>query len=128
MKRIALVPVLLALAAVAGGTLPASGEEKAQDTPVSFTKDIAPIIKASCEKCHNEKKSKGKLIMTSYAAMKKGGKNGPLWVEGDPDKSAIIKSVSGPEPEMPEEGDPLKPEQIKLLARWIKEGAKDDTK
>ena len=29
---------------------------------------------------------------------------------------------------MPEDGDPLKPEQVALIARWIKEGAKDDSK
>ncbi len=99
----------------------------AQDKPVSYTKDIVPIIKASCEKCHNPKKAKGKLDMTTYALFKKGGKEGQPWVDGDPDKSMIIKMVSGKEPEMPEEGDPLKPEQIALLSRWIKEGAKDDT-
>jgi mono/diheme cytochrome c family protein len=118
MKRILSVVGLLGLLAPAG---------LAQDKPVSYTKDIAPIFKATCEKCHNPKKAKGKLDMSTYAALAKGGKEGKPWVAGDPDKSLIIKSISGKEPEMPEEGDPLKPEQIALIARWIKEGAKDDS-
>ena len=36
--------------------------------------------------------------------------------------------VKGPEPEMPEDGDPLTAEQVALIGRWIKQGAKDDSK
>ena len=100
----------------------------AQDKPVSFMADIVPIFKASCNECHNPKKAKGKLDMSTYAALKKGGKKGTPWKEGDPDKSLLVEVVKGPMPEMPEDGDPLKPEQVALIARWIKEGAKDDTK
>jgi hypothetical protein len=32
--------------------------------------------------------------------------------------------VGGKEPEMPEKGDPLKPEQVEILTRWIQQGAK----
>jgi mono/diheme cytochrome c family protein len=121
MKSIAWVAGLLGLAVSV--TSPAA----AQDKPVSYTKDIAPIFKAACEKCHNDKKTKGKLNMTTYTLLKKGGKEGQPWVDGDPEKSMIVKMISGKEPEMPEEGDPLKPEQIALISKWIKEGAKDDT-
>jgi mono/diheme cytochrome c family protein len=114
----------LALAVV----LSASSGARAQDKPVSFSADIVPIFKASCNECHNPKKAKGKLDMSSYAALKKGGKKGTPWKEGDPDKSLLVEVVKGPMPEMPEDGDPLKPEQVALIARWIKEGAKDDTK
>ena len=31
-------------------------------------------------------------------------------VAGDPGKSLLVKVISGPEPEMPEDGDPLKPD------------------
>ena len=115
---------LVALALVAVLTTSAA----AQDKPVSYTADIVPIFKASCNECHNPKKAKGKLDMSSFAALKKGGKKGTPWKEGDPDKSLLVEVVKGPMPEMPEDGDPLKPEQVALIARWIKEGAKDDTK
>lgn len=112
---------LLALLLLAG---PAA--VTAQDKPVSYKNDIAPIFKASCNECHNEKKKKGKLDMSSYDALVKGGKKGKPWKDGDPDKSMLVEMIKGDKPEMPEDGDPLKPEQVALIARWIKEGAKGD--
>jgi mono/diheme cytochrome c family protein len=100
----------------------------AQDKPVSYKNDIVPIFKASCNECHNEKKKKGKLDMSNYEALKKGGKKGTPWKDNDPAKSLLVEVISGDKPEMPEDGEPLKKEQVELIARWIKEGAKDDSK
>src|SRR5687768_3722633 len=99
------------------------GEEK----PVSFHNDLRPIFNASCNACHKPEKTKGDLDMTTHAALLKGGKHGSTVVAGDPGKSKIIEMVSGDEPEMPPDGDPLTKEQIGLIERWIKQGAKDDT-
>src|SRR5678816_565194 len=100
---------------------------RADDKPVSYHKDIKPLFTANCNGCHRPEKSKGELDMTSYKLLIKGGKKGTPLVPGDPAASLLVKMISGPEPEMPDEGDPLKPEQVKLVERWIKEGAKDDT-
>lgn len=102
-------------------------EKKGDEKPVSYAKDIVPILKASCAGCHNPQKKKGKLDMTTHAGLMKGGAEGPAIVSGKPEKSHLVEMVSGKEPEMPEKGDPLKPEQVALISRWIKEGAKDDT-
>ena len=40
--------------------------------------------------------------MTSYSMLAKGGKEGVVFVAGQPDKSKLVTMVSGPEPEMPE--------------------------
>ena len=99
----------------------------AQDKkPVSFEKDIVPIFKSSCISCHKPDKKKGKLDMTTYADLLKGGKQGSPVKPGDPAKSLIVEMISGKEPEMPEKGDPLKAEQVELISRWIKEGAKQN--
>src|SRR5678810_950382 len=98
-----------------------------RDKPVSFHKDIKPLFTATCNGCHRPEKSKGDLDMTTHAALMKGGKHGVSVVPGEPTKSKLVEMISGPEPEMPDEGDPLKPEQVKLVERWILEGAKDDT-
>jgi mono/diheme cytochrome c family protein len=99
----------------------------AQDKkPVSFEKDITPIFKASCNKCHKPDKKKGKLDMSTYAELMKGGKQGSPITAGDPKKSLLVEMISGDEPEMPEDGEKLKPEQIELISRWIKEGAKQN--
>ena len=40
-------------------------EEKITDSSSLFTAAIRPILKSTCFSCHNEKKSKGELILTS---------------------------------------------------------------
>jgi WD40 repeat protein/mono/diheme cytochrome c family protein len=99
----------------------------ADDKPVSFHNDIRPIFNAACNACHKPEKLKGDLDMTTHASLLKGGKHGSTVVAGDPAKSKIIEMISGSEPEMPPDDDPLKKEQVALIERWIKEGAKDDT-
>jgi WD40 repeat protein len=39
----------------------------------------------------------------------------------------LIDEISGAEPSMPKEGDPLTSAEVALIQRWISEGAKDDT-
>ena len=113
--------------AVAALVLAVTTSARAEDKPVSYHKDIRPLFTAACNGCHRPEKSKGDLDMTTHAALMKGGKHGTSVVPGDPGKSKLLEMISGPEPEMPDDGDPLKPEQVKLVERWIKEGARDDT-
>ena len=56
-----------------------------------FAKEIAPILEASCVKCHCEAKVKGKLRMDTKEMAMKGGKETKLIVAGKPDESALIK-------------------------------------
>src|SRR5689334_8808874 len=97
------------------------------DKPVSFHNDIRPIFNSSCNACHKPEKLKGELDMTTFAMLMKGGKHGSTVVPGDATKSKLVEKISGDEPDMPPDGDPLKKEQVALIERWIKEGAKDDT-
>ena len=100
----------------------------ADDTkPVSYFHEVVPILKRSCTGCHHPAKLKGELDLTTYESFKKGGKHGASFAPGDPDKSRVIEEISGEEPNMPKEGDPLSKEEIALIERWVKEGAKDDT-
>ena len=97
----------------------------AQDKkPVSFEKDIQPIFKANCISCHKPDKKKGKLDMSTYADLMKGGKQGNPVKPGDPAKSLLVEMISGAEPEMPEKGDKLTEAQVKVISDWIKQGAK----
>jgi mono/diheme cytochrome c family protein len=97
---------------------------RADDKKVSFEKDVMPIFKASCLSCHKADKKKGKLDMSSYAELMKGGKQGSPVKAGDPSKSLIIEMISGKEPEMPEKGDKLSDDQVQVISDWIKQGAK----
>jgi mono/diheme cytochrome c family protein len=111
---------------VASAPAPAQDKKKPDAAGVSFAKDVAPILKASCSKCHDAKNKKGSLDMTSYDTLKKGGKGGAAFTAGDPDKSAIVTAISGDKPDMPKKADPLKKDQVDLIAKWIKEGAKNN--
>jgi hypothetical protein len=102
------------------GTLAVHAQE------VSFQRDVWPIFKRHCVGCHSEKKDKGGLRMDDVALLLKGGKTGPLLVAGHPEKSLLISQVSGDKPEMPENEPPLTAPKVKVLERWIAQGAKID--
>lgn len=95
--------------------------------PVSYRQDIVPILKANCVSCHRPAKLKGGLDLSSFESFKKGGKHGSPFQPGAPSKSRVIQAVSGPEPEMPLEGEPLTRLEIKTLTAWINQGAKEDS-
>jgi dipeptidyl aminopeptidase/acylaminoacyl peptidase len=99
----------------------------AQDKPVSYFRDIRPIFNSNCNACHKPEKNKGELDMTSFASLMKGGKHGPAVAPGAPDKSKLVEMISGSDPDMPKDADPLRKEQISLIEKWITQGAKDDT-
>ncbi len=98
--------------------------------PVDFARDVRPLFKGVCYECHNEDKQKGDLRMDTREDLLKGGASGPGAVPGDAEKSAIIQRVLGlgeadgkPKPQMPKKHDPLTPEQVELLERWVVQGA-----
>lgn len=97
------------------------------EEPVSYYKDLVPIMKRSCTGCHHPGKLKGDLDLTSHAAFAKGGKHGASFKAGNPKDSSVIDEISGEEPSMPKEGDPLTKAEVALFTRWIQEGAADDT-
>ncbi len=97
------------------------------DAPVSWFKDVNPIFKRSCNGCHNPNKLKGEVDTSTYTGLLKPGKHGPNFVAGQSDKSLLCLQVAGKEPEMPKEGDALSADEVALIARWIQQGAIDDT-
>src|SRR5207244_4326370 len=54
------------------GPAPAAHAQETKGA-VSFINDVAPILKENCFACHDAKKKKGKLEMTSYETIRKGG-------------------------------------------------------
>src|SRR5262245_64426482 len=78
--------------------------------PVSFMKDVAPILVQNCIACHNPKKSESKYTMTTFAQLAKGGQQGEgLTLEpGDPDASLLVELIRPDgSPRMPYKQDPL---------------------
>lgn len=96
--------------------------------PVSYFKDIRPVLQRNCQGCHQPATKQGDLILTTYEEFMAGGAKGKVVSPGQPDQSLVIGHLKGDiKPQMPFGGTPLPPEQIELFRRWIAEGAKDDT-
>ena len=91
--------------------------------PVSYDRDVRPILKAACTHCHGEEEElAGGVDLRLRRFMDRPGDSGePVVVAGQPDESLLMSMiVSG---EMPEDGKPLDPAQIDLIRAWIAAGA-----
>ena len=94
--------------------------------PVDFTSQVKPIINRNCITCHGGVRQKGgfSLLFREEALAKlKSGKF--AIIPGDPDHSEMVRRISlkDPEERMPYKHNPLSPEDIDILTRWVKEGA-----
>ena len=97
--------------------------------PVSFSKEIAPIIQRRCAGCHGERTNLGDWRAHTFAALMKPGASGAaMVVPGKPEASEFYKRVAHKDPElrMPKSDDALSMQQLALVKRWIAEGAKFD--
>ena len=99
---------------------------RAADPPIDdeyFEKKVRPILVANCISCHGKEKQKADLRLDSREAMLKGGENGPSLRPGDPEKSAIVRSIRfDGEIKMPKKGK-MKDEEIAIFTAWVKGGA-----
>ena len=110
---------------------PVSQDEQAPavlfDNAVVYTNMVQPILKAKCVICHNEKKTKGELLMEPYAMLAKGGKSGVLWNVKDENFGLMLTRIHLPadnKKHMPPTGKiQLTDDEISIIYHWIKSGA-----
>ncbi len=95
--------------------------------PVSFHTQVHPILQHKCQGCHQPAKASGKLVLTSFESLMKGGDGGGVIEPGKPDESLLVEQLAGDKPAMPKNAPPLSAAELALIQRWIAEGAKDDT-
>jgi WD40 repeat protein len=95
--------------------------------PVSFHRDVRPILGRRCAGCHSSVERSAKLSVTSYAALKSGGTLGPSFVSGKPADSPLYKTISGKNPSMPKGGPALAAREVETIRLWIQQGGRDDT-
>lgn len=90
----------------------------AQDK-VDFTKDIQPVLAASCYNCHGEKMQMGNLRLDAKAIAQR------TIQPGHAAESTLYVRVAGlnDQARMPMGGKALAPEVIDRIKRWIDEGA-----
>ncbi len=94
--------------------------------PVTYEKDIEPILIKKCAVCHSGIEKKGKFDVGSYESLMKGSKKGVVCVPGKANQSRVIGQVGKTEkPFMPPATEqPLTPEELALFKLWIDQGAK----
>ena len=92
-------------------------------TPVSFTKDIAPVLTSRCTSCHANAPVMADLDLRTRESALKGGQHGPAIVPGDAAASHLYRRLTGQEqPQMPL-GGRLSDSEIALVKKWIDGGA-----
>lgn len=103
--------------------------EPGQPPPVSFRKEIAPLLNRRCAACHNEENAKGRYRVDSFARLLKPGESDekPI-VAGRPAESELFRLLLEPDANerMPQKADPLPEAERALIKRWIAEGAQFD--
>jgi len=96
--------------------------------PVSFVKDIAPLIDQKCLGCHGNNNPRKGLNLITFGGWKRGGQGGPLIAIGNSQRSLLMARLSADEGQgrMPARGEAFSREELKLVANWIDQGAKFD--
>ncbi len=124
------LPLGIAMAVQGSTPAPRPAAPASVDTAaVSYAKDIAPIFKKRCVRCHGgmddgEPRKEASFDITTYKGIMAGSEYGPEITPGDVENSYLIEEiVTG---DMPDEGDPVPPEEIALIKAWVAQGAKNN--
>jgi hypothetical protein len=103
------------------------------NTGVTFDTDIAPILKATCVRCHGGERPRAQLRLDTLEGVLKGAKQGPVLKVGDSANSLLVKAISQLDPEtaMPPKRGPRPPRAMGTNAPAIPppggEGGPQDT-
>ncbi|PHN08095.1 hypothetical protein CRP01_03105 [Flavilitoribacter nigricans DSM 23189 = NBRC 102662] len=93
---------------------------------VDYSSEVKPLLNKKCIACHGGVKKSGGISFLFRDEMITEGESGHIAVvPGKPGKSEVIRRITHQDPEvrMPPDGDPLTPEEIDILTRWIEGGA-----
>jgi cytochrome c553 len=116
------VGCVITAASLVAGTSALAADNAATGTSVTFEKDVVPVLKAHCFRCHGDEKREAELDLRRRFTILQGGDSGAAILSGKPKKSLLIEMIE--DELMPPEGEPrLRDEEIDVLRRWIATGA-----
>ncbi len=90
-----------------------------------FHKEVLPVLRDECFRCHGDKMKGGLRLNSRAAALLAGESEKPAVVPGHADASELIARVltSDEDERMPPQGAGLSAEKIAILKDWIQQGA-----
>jgi mono/diheme cytochrome c family protein len=92
--------------------------------PVSFSKEIQPILEQNCLGCHGQSMQSSRLDLSTREGAMRGGARWLAIVPGQAEDSFMYRLVAGlDKPAMPLGGNRLTDAQIALIKNWIDQGA-----
>ena len=101
----------------------------AADDPVSYEKQIQPILSRACFQCHgpDDAARKAKLRLDQKESAFANRDSGAPIVPGKPDESELIRRITSTDPDEqmppPKHGERLSDANIALMRSWIASGA-----
>jgi hypothetical protein len=95
---------------------------------LSYTNDIKPFLATHCVECHGSQRAKAGYNFEGYYGLIRGGRKGAAVVPGEPDRSMVVRVLTGKGKPMPPKNKPQPTaEDVEMLKAWIAAGAKDDS-
>ena len=106
------------------------GEESAPNATattaktIDFRRDIEPILKQHCWKCHGEEKRSGGLRLDGRMFAEAGGDSGKSILDSTPERNELYQRVSSSDRtyRMPKNAAPLPAEDLEKIRQWVEEG------
>lgn len=96
----------------------------AADVPVDFGKQVAPLLRDRCFRCHEGRDARARVRLDLRAELVGETGRTPLVVIGKSAASRLIELISGQDPTlpMPPDGPKLTKDEVALLSRWVDTG------
>jgi mono/diheme cytochrome c family protein len=113
-----------------GAPSPAAESVTSPNEPeVDFIQQVQPILAKRCYACHGPDEAESGLRFTGKEAALAEADSGEFAiVPGDVEASMLIARITSEDEfeRMPPEGDAISPAEVKVLTRWIEQGARWD--
>ena len=122
-----LIPIIITIFLVSAyvilqsSQIPMAQLEVIPQADISYSKDVYPILKSRCGKCHMGSFTSENLNMETYDSLMAGSQNGAVIVAGNAKESLLARKIL--KGEMPKRGPKLTPAQVQIIIDWINAGA-----